>query len=480
MNVQPQTNNMVPGWSDATPPYLLTLSAQSEAALHELAARFAEHLSRNPDLPLADACYTASTGRTHFTQRLALTVDAHEPLHERLTAFATGQEIAGLARGQAGRPRIAFLFTGQGAQYPGMARQLYTTRPVFRAALDRCADLLQPLLDRPLLDLLFAETAASDASPLHQTCYTQPALFAVEYALTELWRSWGIVPQALMGHSFGEYVAAVIAGVFSLEDGLRLIAARGQLMQQLPPGGAMAAILAPEARVRAAIEPYNQLAIAAINGPKHTVISGVDRDVAAVVEALAASRVRARRLVVSHAAHSPLMEPMIDAFARVAARIRYAPPRVPIISNVTGRLADETIATPDYWVRHVLAPVQFAAGMMALHAEGYNTFIEIGPHPVLMGMGQSCLPAGTAAWLPSLRRNCDDRQQILESLALLYVAGASVNWEAFHRGGQNQRLELPIYPVQHRLSPDLPDLLLTTIDQHANDEVAALLYTMPE
>jgi len=359
-----------------------------------------------------------------------------------------------------------------------MARQLYTTQPVFRAALDRSAELLQPQVDRPLLDLLFAEAAASDTSPLRQTGYTQPVLFAVEYALTELWRSWGIVPQALMGHSFGEYVAAVIAGVFSLEDGLRLIAARGRLMQQLPPGGTMAAILAPEAQVRAAIEPYaNQLAIAAINGPRHTVISGLDTAVAAVVEALASNRVRARRLGVSHACHSPLMEPMIDAFARVAASISYAPPRVPIISNVTGRLADETIATPDYWVQHVLAPVQLIAGMTALHAESYNTFIEIGPHPVLLGMGQSCLSAGTAAWLPSLCRNCADRQQILESLALLYVAGAPVNWEAFHRGGQNHRLDLPTCPFQHSLSPDI---LLTTVDQPVDDTVAALLYAMPE
>ncbi len=432
-------------------PGLLVLSAKSEPALRALAGRFHNHLTAQPDLSLADICATAATGRSHFVNRMAVTADTTAQLSERLATFADGQTPVGLVQGRAARPRVAFLFTGQGAQYPGMARTLYQAQPAFRAALDHCAALLQPQLDRPLLDLLFDAADPNDrAHPLHQTAYTQPALFAIEYALAELWRSWGITPQAVLGHSVGEYVAAVLAGVFSLEDGLRLIVARGRLMQALPAGGAMAAIFASVEAVRAAVVPHTAvLDVAAINGPEHTVIAGAADAIAIVSAQFAEAGVRVQPLTVSHAFHSPLMEPMLAAFATVAASIRYSVPRLRLISNVSGGFADESVASADYWVRHVRAAVQFAAGMAALQAEGYDTFIEIGPHPVLLGMGQGCLPAGNATWLASLRRNRDDQQQILTSLGELYTHGARINWAAVAHG-QHERLSLPTYPFQRQ------------------------------
>jgi acyl transferase domain-containing protein len=250
-----------------------------------------------------------------------------------------------------------------------MGRQLYETQPIFRQALDKCNELLLPYLEQPLLSVLYSEQAES--SLLDETAYTQPALFALEYALAELWRSWGVTPAIVMGHSVGEYVAACLAGVFSLEDGLKLIAERGRLMQALPAGGEMAAIFAGEAEVLAAITPYSdRVSIAAVNGPENVVISGAGAAIQTILESLAAQGIKARSLTVSHAFHSPLMEPMLADFARVAASVSYAAPQIGLVSNITGKLAGQEIANSAYWQQHVRAPVQFASAIQTLHEQG--------------------------------------------------------------------------------------------------------------
>ncbi len=432
------------------PLHLLSLSAKSEDALQQLASRFYIALRAHPSLNLADVCFTANTGRSHFTHQLALVAESSAQVCDKLGALGAGQNPTGVFKGQVpeSRPKVAFLFTGQGSQYVGMGRQLYDTQPTFRQALERCDAILRPYLEQPLLSVLYP--ASGENSPLNQTAYTQPALFALEYALSELWRSWGITPTAVLGHSVGEYVAACVAGVFSLEDGLKLIAERSRLMQALPEGGEMAAVFASEDTVRAAVAPYSQkVAIAALNGPKNVVISGEGVAVQAVLQRLEAKGIEARPLTVSHAFHSPLMEPMLAAFEQRAAEVAYAEPHMQLISNVTGQLARGTeVGQADYWRRHVRQAVRFATGMQTLHAQGYELFVEIGPSPVLLGMGRGCLPEGAGIWLPSLRRGQDDWQQLLQSLASLSVHGVEVDWSGFDGDYARRRLPLPTYPFQ--------------------------------
>ncbi|HET9914975.1 MAG TPA: type I polyketide synthase [Anaerolineales bacterium] len=433
------------------PLQLFTLSARNEAALQQLAKRYADHLA-DQSLNIADLAHTVNAGRSHFNYRLALTANTSEAIQRGLSAFVNGEESDRLIRGKVQgtqRPRIAFLFTGQGAQYQGMARQLYDTQPTFRLTLDKCDQLLRPYLERPLLAVLFAENE-SDAALINETAYTQPALFAVEYALAELWQSWGVQPAMVMGHSVGEYVAACLAGVFTLEEGLKLIAERARLMQRLPAGGAMAAVFSDEATVSKAIASFtDQLSIAAINGPSNVVISGADQALSMVLESLAQQGIKSRRLTVSHAFHSPLMESIMDEFENVAATVKYSEPRIGLMSNVTGSLATPNQVTdPRYWRDHIRQPVRFADAVVNLHQAGCATFVEIGPNPTLIGMGQQCLSEGTGTWLPSLRQGKEDWQTLLNSLAKLYTMGVEVDWKGFDHDYARQKLVLPTYPFQ--------------------------------
>lgn len=434
------------------PLHLLALSARSEPALRDLASRYARHLTGQPELPLADIAYTANSGRSHFAHRLAAIAADSAGVAEQLAAFIDGQSVPGLRchyTQQADPPKVAFLFTGQGAQYAGMGRALYQSQPVFRAALDRCVTVLADLLDRPLLDLLFAEPGSADASLLDQTTYTQPALVALEYALAELWRSWGVEPAMVLGHSVGEYAAAIIAGVLSLEDGLALVAARGRLMGQLPAGGAMAAIFTTPEQVEDALADYaGQVCIAAYNGPEHTVVAGPVTEIQSVIDQFIAAGVRAQRLNVSHAFHSALLDPMLEDFARAAGKITFQPPRARLISNLTGAPAGGEIARPEYWRRHAREAVRYAQGVEQLARLGCEVFIEIGPHPTLISMAQTVLPAPSGAWLPSLRKGRDDWQQLLDSVAGAYIHGVNIDWASFDRPYARRKLALPTYPFQ--------------------------------
>jgi len=429
---------------------LLVISAKTETALRNLAGRYVEFLTANPSITPDDLAYSAAIGRSHFACRVSVTYNSTKSCCEKLNMFAAHQETAGLAHGHVligQHPRIAFLFTGQGSQYPGMASGLYQMNPGFRAAVDRCEGILKTWLDRRLTRILFNEPA----EVLNRTAYTQPALFVLEYSLAELWRSWGIEPEFLLGHSVGEYAAACVAGVFSLEDGLMLIAARARLMDALVVPGEMVAVLADEARVTEAISPYAQdVSIAAINGPRNVVLSGPQVVMNEVTAGLAADGVQSVRLPVSHAFHSALMIPMLAEFRKVAISVKYSSPRIPIVSNLTGTLAGDDIASPEYWCRHVRESVRFAAGVKTLERAGCDAFVEIGPKPLLLDLARQSFTPAAGEWLPSLRPPRPDLQQILESLGTLYSKGAPVDWTRFYAPFQRRRVQLPLYPFDRQ------------------------------
>ncbi len=433
------------------PIHVLALSAKSEAALPELAKKYAARLSEAPSVPLADLCFTAGTGRSHFDYRLAVTGNSVAEAEAKLKAFVAGEILEGVSSGRrivsSETAGVAFLFTGQGAQYPGMGRELYENQPTFRKTLQQCDEILRPYLQQPLLSVLYAESGAP--SPLDDTAYTQPALFAIEYSLAELWRSWGIEPAVVMGHSVGEYVAACIAGVFDLEEGLRLIAERGRLQQALPRDGEMAAVFADVEGVAAAIRPFiDAVSIAAINNADNVVISGARKAVREVLDHLGSIGVKAQPLKVSHAFHSPLVEPMLDEFERIASQVSYRQPKIPLISTLTGQILGPDEIQARYWRRHAREAVRFATAMETLRGQGCEYFVEIGPSPTLLAMGRRCLGDNVGIWLPSLRKGQSDWLQMLESLGALYTHGAKVDWSGFDRDYPRRRVELPTYPFQ--------------------------------
>ena len=447
------------------PVHILTLSAKTPTALADLVDSYHHYLETNLDLDLGDVCYTASTGRVHFNHRLAVVAEKQTELTEKLRQFKLEDKVEGICSGKllinATAPKVAFLFTGQGSQYVNMGKELYEQAPVFRAALDECEEILEELGVNSILEIIYPE--GGETSPLDQTAYTQPAIFAIEYALAKLWESWGIKPDVVMGHSVGEYIAATVAGIFSLEDGLKLIAARGRLMQQLPAGGEMVAVMASEAKVKKLLRPYaEKVAIAAINGPKSVVISGEATAVREIVSSLESEKIKTKQLQVSQAFHSPLMEPMLAEWEAVAKELTYHQPEIPVISNVTGTIADKSITTAKYWVDHVRLPVRFAEGMDALQKQGVEIFLEVGPKPILLGMGRRCLPKDVGVWLPSLRpehiplqsslesARSEDFSQMLSSLGELYVRGVKVDWVEYDGEYSRQKVILPTYPFQRQ------------------------------
>jgi FkbH-like protein len=438
------------------PAHVLALSATTETALTRQAAALRAFVGEDPAQAIDNLCFTVNTGRKTLPQRAALIATSRDELLQSLQDLEQSGLVKRGARGVASSshttPKIAFLFTGQGSQYAGMGRELYQTQPVFRNALDRCAALFDRLLDRPLLDLLFADEASHDAELLNQTGYTQPALFAFQVALSELWASWGIRPDIVMGHSVGEIAALCVAGGVSLEDGLKQIAARGRLMQALPAGGTMTSVMADEARVIAAIAGAEELvAIAAINAPQQVVISGDGTAVAEIAARLSADGIKTKNLTVSHAFHSPLMKPMLAEYERVVRQIRFTAPRVPFVSCVEGELVHDDVTRPDYWLRQVMDPVRFAAGMNTLSGQQVTAFVEIGPSPVLLGMGRQCLGEETSAtWLPSMRRESDTWQVLLGSLSSLYVQGAPVDWGGFDAPYARRRRSAPGYAFNRK------------------------------
>jgi acyl transferase domain-containing protein/surfactin synthase thioesterase subunit/acyl carrier protein len=436
------------------PIQLLSLSAKDDAALQELASRVKERLAADAGLDLADVCFTAAASRSQMPVRLAIMARTRGQMAEQLGLLAEAGESPGLFRGTGKRKPLAFLFTGQGSQYFGMSAQLYQRFHEFRRTLDRCNELFRPHLKRPLLDVIFAE---GDDGQLNETGYAQPALFAVEYSLAKLWQSFGIVPDAVMGHSVGEFAAACAAGVMSLENASKLIAARGRLMQGLPRGGSMVSIVANEETVARLIAVRGvPLSVAAVNAPESVVVSGESEAVRGFLQSLAVEGIVSKELVVSHAFHSSLMDPILDDLEVVAQEVEFKAPVIPMISNLTGLLVEDA-PTGLYWKQHARGTVRFAKGMETLFQLGCATFLEIGPGNTLLGLGRQSAPGAEGPWLSSLSRRRDDTEQLLESLGRLFAAGHSMNWKAIENPRARSRVSLPTYPFRrqsYRLEDD--------------------------
>ena len=426
--------------------HLLALSAKTPDALHLLAAAYVANLTE-PDVPgIGDVCFTANAGRAHFECRLAVVSDSMDKMRSSLEQYVAGHAPAGLIASDTlpqTSPEVVFLFTGQGSQYSDMGRELFETQPVFRGCMEQCDELLRPHMDGSLLSVLYTDKKGS----LDGTALTQPALFAIEYSLATLWQSWGVRPSAVIGHSIGEYVAACVAGVFSLEDGLKLVATRARLMQELPANGAMAVVSCDIARLEAAIASHaDRISIGAINGPENIVVSGDRKIVDDVCGQLETDGFRTKRLNVSHAFHSPMIEPMLNAFEEAASEVEFRAPQITLISNLTGA-AFEPGQAPDatYWRRHARETVRFADGLASLRADGYTLFVENGPEPVLSSLGMDGAAPGEC-WLSSLRRASPDWQQILETAGELYTRGVDIDWRGFDRSYARRTVVLPSYP----------------------------------
>lgn len=439
---------------------LLALSTRSASALERATDNLADHLRHNPTVSLADVAYTLQVGRRSFAQRRICVCQQPD---EAVTLLAT-KDPARVLSGEIKDCAVAFLFPGQGAQHVNMALELYQQEPVFRAGLDRCADILTPYLGCDLRTILYpqAEALAEAEQRLRSTRFAQPALFSVEYALAQLWQEWGIVPQAMLGHSVGEYVAACLAGVFTLEDALRVVAMRGQLMQDLPPG-AMLSVPLSEKEVLPLLT--DQLALAALNAPDNCVVSGPQPATELLREQLQTRGVRCRYLQTSHAFHSAMMDSILEPFTEQVRQVHLQPPTRPYLSNVTGTwITPQDAIDAAYWAQHVRQPVRFHDGLQHLLHDSALVLLEVGPGQHLSTLAREAAAHVTAlSSLPHPRTQLSARAHLLTTLGKLWLVGAPVNWERFSAHEQRQRVSLPSYPFERQrywLTTTAPNLTL--------------------
>lgn len=434
--------------------FMLKLSAKSLSALRDIAADYLAKLQGENLSGLDKLCAASAVRRSDFAYRLAAIAETSQSMAEQLQAFIDQRQSSGLLtseQGGAGAENCIFV-TGQGSQYVGMGKNLYQSEPHFRHVLDQMNEQFLQHMDVSLLSVLWGE----NHHLLDQTQYTQPALFSVAYALTALWEQWGIQPDFVMGHSVGEYVAACTAGVFSWQDGFSLICARGRLMAELAQPGGMLSVLASVEQIKPLIlADKDNVAVAADNGPRQVVLAGDIQTLERIQQTLHTMDITATMLNVSHGFHSPLMTPMLDAFRDELDKISFSAPKLPIVSNITGELADaDKICQPQYWIDHVLACVQFRKSIQTLQQFHVDTYIEIGTGNTLLSMGRQVSERHSVSrpvvWLPSLDRGKQDEWQLMKTLGYLYVRHANICWSGVYPKGFSTRIELPRYPFQRR------------------------------
>ena len=430
---------------------VLPLSARSASGLTALAQRYSQWLAAHPQAALDDVCLTAGVGRSHFEHRAALVTDSVADARLLLDDLAANRSRPGIARGEcADPPTTAWLFPGQGSQYPGMARELFETEPVFAETVRQCAAAVDPMLPRPLLEVLFAHDRDA-AEMLRHTSFAQPAIFAVEMGLARLWQSWNIQPDVVLGHSVGQYAAACVAGVLSLTDGARLIAERGRLFGSLPSGGRMVAVFADPEDVERAAEGFPAVSVGAYNG-RNTVLSGPGEDLERIVAACGEEGLRCSWLETSHAFHSELLEPVLDEFQAFADQFDYRVPELPLVCNRTGApVGTDSPLDGRYWRRHSRQPVQFAEGVRTVAALGASVLIEVGPQPILTAAALQIWPESSPEprAIVSLRKGADAQRQAAEALAAAYTSGLRPDFAATLPDSA-RRVALPTYPFQRR------------------------------
>ncbi|MGJ4889466.1 type I polyketide synthase [Bradyrhizobium sp. HKCCYLRH3099] len=431
-------------------PSTLLMSAQSPHALTALAHAMREQLQHASDTEFAAICSSALRQRTPLRHRLAVIADRGDEARAALAAIASGATHPAVLQGESTRRRdgaVAFLFTGQGAQRPAMARALHGSEPVFRDSIERSIAVATREFDVPLRDLLLGDI---DPTQLRRTGWAQPALFAFGLALAEQWRAWGVVPDIVLGHSLGEYTAACVAGAFSPDDGLRLVCRRAALMQSLPEGGAMAAVRADAARIAPLVQRYGgEVEITATNAPRSVTIAGPSRAIDDVVARCGRDGIAAQRLDVSHAFHSRAMEPILPALRDAVSEVRFAPPSIELIGNLTGGVVSgDEVPDPDRWCRHTREQVRFEESIRQLTERDVTAVIEIGPQPVLIGLGRQTLPDADILWLPSVAPGIADTRQMRHALAALTVDGLPTDLAASQPAAP--RVRLPTTPFNRR------------------------------
>lgn len=430
---------------DDSAPAVFTLSAKSRRSLRGQIERYQQYLERHPEVPAGELCHALNTARSHFALRVSGTVRDRAEVSVLLARHAAQADQAVAAQ----PPKVAFLFTGQGSQYPGMGARAYQRFPVVREHVDECDRLFAPLLGRSVAAMLLDPDPANQ--DIDQTQFTQPALFTLEYALARLWLSWGIRPAVLIGHSIGEVAAAAVAGLFSLPDAVKLVAARGKLMQSVSVPGGMVAVSGTADQVNPLLAGRPTLAIAAVNSPAQCVVSGADTELATLMPLLAERGIRAKRLPVSHAFHSPLMAQVSREFREVLRQVRFGEPTMTLISNVTGSVARPAqISDAGYWVRHIRETVNFEAGMRALERRGSHAFIEVGPSTALTSLARQCVNDADHLWAASQARKDDTGDTIMRALSQLYLAGLPIDWQAVHHGRRRPAVTLPTYAFDRK------------------------------
>lgn len=433
---------------------LFLLSGKTDEAVQELAEQFHAHASNHPELELRDVAYTTAVGRSHLDQRTAIVASTREQAVDAFKTLERGGKSDAIFQGNGRRqPKVAWQFTGQGSQYVGMARGLYDSQPVFRAAIDRCDQLIRDWRQASLIDVMFQHPDL-----INHTSWTQPGIFAVQMGLAHLLENWDCRPNAVLGHSVGQYAAACVAGIMSWDDGLRLISERGRLIGELPPGGKMLAVFAPLDAVEQQLRSVPEASLAALNGT-HIVVSGPVAAVDAVEKRFAEQNIRTKALTTSHAFHSSLMEPALEPFQQIADSVSCQPGQLPLICNVTGEaLAADRVLDGVYWASHIRQAVRYSEGVDALQQLGCDVVLELGPQAILTRMAAANWKQKPASLFSCLHKDADDSTSILKAIGQLYVHGAQPDFKALYADQEVQRVVLPTYPFQRRRfwGPDKP------------------------